>query len=71
VAKFFSRGALKIIILDDIFDNLTRRDWLIVKKIGNCNSGRNRLLFTKGFLFLLFVILSSLLLVFLGLASGV
>jgi len=66
VTKFFSRGAPKIVIIGDIFDDLALRISLIVKEVGECNPRRNRLLSTQCLLFLLLVTLSFFLLAFWG-----
>ncbi len=66
VAKFFSRGASKIVIVGDIFDDLALRISMTVKEVGECNPWRNRLLSTEYSAFLLLVTLSFLLFAFRG-----
>ena len=44
MTEFFSRGAPKIVIVGDIFDNLPFRISLIVKEVGERNPRRIRLL---------------------------
>jgi hypothetical protein len=62
MANFLSSGALKIVILDGIFDDLAFWEWLVVEEVGQCDSGRSSLLSRSSLLFLLLVILSLLLL---------
>ena len=61
MTKLFSRGALKIIIIGDIFDDFTLRISLIVEEVGECDPRRSRLLSARCLLFLLLVALSFLL----------
>jgi hypothetical protein len=64
MTKFFSRGAPKIVIVGDIFDNLALRISLIVKEVGQCNSRKSRLLSTQCLPLFLLVTLSFFLLAF-------
>ena len=51
MTKFFGRGALEIVVVGDIFDNLARGILLIVEEVGERNPWRSRLLSTWSLLF--------------------
>ena len=53
VTKFFNRGALKVVVVDDIFDNFACWILLVVKEAGECNPRRNYLLSTPCLLLIL------------------
>lgn len=59
-------GALKVIILNGIFDNLAVREWLIMEDISERDSGRSGLLSSDRLLFLLLIVLSLLLFAYRG-----
>ena len=66
MTDLFSRGALKIVIVGDIFNNIALWILLIVKEVGEYNPWRSCLLLYKRLPFLLLVTLSFLLLAFWG-----
>lgn len=61
-----SCGALKVIILDGIFDNLAFGEWLIMEDISERDSGRSDLLSSGRLLFLFLIVLSFLLFAYRG-----
>lgn len=58
MADLFSCCALKIVILDDIFDDLPLRVMLIREDIGECNSWRIRLVTFWGRVLLLLLLVA-------------
>ena len=68
MTKFFGRGAPKIVIVGDIFDNLALRISLIVKEVGECNP--RRVVCCPPGLSLFLLVLTSSWLTIVGLTTG-
>jgi len=66
VTKFFSCGALKIVVVGAVFDNLAVRIPVVIKEAGERNPWGSCLLPIQCLLFLPFVTLSFSLLAFRG-----